>query len=127
MRARTFRVPFSRVAPEAVELEWGPEDYIVVRPLLTKSPGELATIHARLAKGADGEGAETDRQTLLLEVLSSVVIEWHLDGESGPIPRPVTWADIDALPSGLGGALFDFLFTYRGDGPEDPTTAGAPS
>lgn len=126
MRARTFRVPFSRVAPDAVELEWGPDDYVVVRPLLTKSPGELAAIHARLdtvPKGKDGEG---ERQAFLLDVLREVVVEWHLDSDAGPVPLPSTWADIDALPSGLGAALFDFVWTYRGDGP-DPTTAGAPS
>lgn len=124
MRARTFRVPFSRVAPDAVELEWGPDDYVVVRPLATKSPGELAAIHARLGETADKP--EEERQAFLLDVLREVVIEWHLSTDDGLVPMPVTWADIDALPSGLGAALFDFMWTYRGDGP-DPTTAGAPS
>lgn len=126
MRARTFRVPFSRVAPEAFELEWGPEDYVVVRPLLTKSPGELAAIHARLAEAAKGKAGEAERQTLLLSVLADVIVEWHLDSDAGPVPMPTTWAEVDALPSGLGAAIFDFMWTYRGDGP-DPTTAGAPS
>lgn len=126
MRARTFRVPFSRVAPDLQYLEWGPEDYIVVRPLFTKSPGELAVIQARaVAAAEEGEGSSA-QQSLALEVLRELVLEWHLATDDGPVPMPTTWADVDALPSGLGAALFEFMWTYRGDGP-DPTTAGAPS
>lgn len=126
MRARTFRVGFARVAPDAVELEWGPDDYLVVRPLLTRSPAYLAALEARLSEEATGKGADADRQKLLLGTLADVVVEWSLTGEDGPIALPGTWADIEALPAGLASALFDFVFTYRGDGP-DPTTAGAPS
>jgi len=125
VRARTFRVPFAKVAPEALELEWGPDDYLVIRPLLAKSPGELAGIRTRMSETA--EGNEADRQALLLDVLSDVIVEWSLRGPDGEtIPLPTTWAEVDALPSGLGSALFDFIWTYRGDGP-DPTPAGAPS
>jgi hypothetical protein len=125
MRVRTFRVPFGRIAPEAHELEWGPEDYVVIRPLLSKSPGELAAMHGRLDEAS--KGAEGQREKLLLEVLRDAVIEWSLTGEDGkPIPMPTKWAEVDSLPSGLAGALFEFLFTYRGEGP-DPTTAAQPS
>lgn len=127
MRARTFRVPFARVAPQAIELEWGPDDYLVIRPLLTRSPADVNAIYARMNAASAGEGSEDDRQALLLEVLHDVVVEWSLrDADGGTIPMPSTWAEVDALPSGLGVGLFDFIFTYRGDGP-DPTTAGTPS
>ena len=127
MRARTFRVPFSRVAPDATELEWGPDDYLVIRPLLAKSPGELAGIRTRLSETAGVKAKEAERQALLLDVLADVVVEWSLRGPEGEtITMPTTWAEVDALPTGLGGALFDFIWTYRGEGP-DPTPAGAPS
>lgn len=125
MRIRTFRVPFSRVAPEAHELEWGPEDYVVIRPLLSKSPGDLAIMHGRLDAAAKGK--EKSREEVLLDILGECIVEWSLTDASGAsIPMPRTWAEVDALPSGLASALFDFIFSYRGDGP-DPTTAGTPS
>ena len=127
MRARTFRVPFSRVAPEAVELEWGPDDYLVVRPLLSKSPGELAAIHARLNDAAGKKGSETSREAVLIDVLHEVVVEWHLEGPDGSqVPMPETWAEMDTLPSGIAAELFEFIFTYRGDTPH-PSDAGTPS
>lgn len=120
MRARTFRVPFGRVAPDAIELEWGPDDYVIIRPLLTKSPADLAVIFARLAD-------EEDAKVVAIEILDECIVEWSLMGEDGrAIPKPATWDDIDALPSGLGGALVNFLYRYRGEAP-DPTTAGQPS
>jgi hypothetical protein len=125
MRTRTFRVPFSRVAPEAHELEWGPEDFIVIRPLLAKSPGELAAMHGKLDEAS--KGTEGTREAILLEILRDAVVQWSLTGEDGEaIPMPKTWAEVDTLPSGLASALFEFLFTFRGDGP-DPTTAAQPS
>jgi hypothetical protein len=127
VRARTFRVPFSKVAPDAVELEWGPEDYLVVRPLRSMAAGEYNALLAGFRDPAKETASDAENADFLLGILRTTVLEWHLTGEDGEaIAMPATWADVDALPVGLGAELFTFLFTYTGDTP-DPTTAGAPS
>ena len=130
MRARTFRVPFSRVAPEAVELEWGPDDYVVIRPLLTRSAADAFALQAKFDKvsGMTGQKGEDARRALILEVIDELVVEWSLtDGEGRTIPKPATAEAFLALPSGLAGALFGFLMSFRGDEDGHPTTAGSPS
>ena len=65
-----------------------------------------------LTDGATRAEALAEAADCLSEALASRII----DGET--IPLPTTWAEVDALPSGLGSALFDFIWTYRGDGPD---------
>ena len=126
MRARTFRVPFSRVAPDAVELEWGPDDYVVIRPLLTRSAADAFALQARFDKVASmtGEKGEAARRALIIEVIDELVVEWSLtDGEGRTIPKPATAEAFLALPSGLAGSLFGFLMSFRGDDEAHPTIA----
>jgi hypothetical protein len=126
MRARTFRVPFARVAPEATELEWGPDDYIVVRPLLTRSAADAFAIQTSLAEvekltGTKGEDA---RRAFIVHIIDELIVEWSLtDGEGRSIPKPTTAEAFLALPSGLAGSLFGFLMGYRGDETANPTIA----
>jgi hypothetical protein len=127
MRARTFRVPFSRVAPDAVELEWGPDDYMVVRPLLTRSAAEAIALQAKLdsvsALPRDAAGQKAGR-ALILEVIGESVTEWSLtDADGRAIPLPRTDAEYLALPSGLVQAIFGFLMSYRGETEGHPTIA----
>lgn len=127
MRARTFRVPFSRVAPDAVELEWGPDDYLVVRPLLTRSAADAFILQERFDRTAKltGPKGEDARRALILEVIDELVVEWSLtDGDGRTITKPRTAAEFLALPSGLAGSLFGFLMSYRGDDEAHPTIAG---
>lgn len=127
MRARTFRVPFARVAPEATELEWGESDYVVVRPLLTRSASDAFALQAKFDKVASmgGTKGEEARRALILEVIDELIVEWSLtDGEGRTIAKPKTSEEFLALPSGLAGSLFGFLMSYRGDETANPTTAG---
>ena len=144
MRIRSFKVPFSRVLPEdAHELEFGPDDYMVVRPVFGLSAEALTELVERMqkasAKGLEvaaaeaevkGSGAvllaetEEDGDALYADVVAQTVLEWHLTDETGAaIPVPATRADAKSLPGALAGALYDFLTSYRGDGP-NPTTRG---
>ena len=126
MRARTFRVPFSEVAPEATELEWGESDYIVVRPLLTRSASDAFAIQARLTEveTLTGKKGEDARRAFIVSIIDELIVEWSLtDGEGRSVPKPTTAEAFLALPSGLAAALFGFLMGYRGDGTAHPTTA----
>jgi hypothetical protein len=126
MRARTFRVPFSQVAPEATELEWGPDDYIVVRPLLTRSASDAFAISARLAETETmtGKKGEEARRAFIVSIIDELIVEWSLtDGEGRTVPKPTTAEAFLALPSGLAASLFGFLMGYRGDEAANPTTA----
>ena len=135
MRIRTFTVPFAKVAPDATEIEFGPDDYLVVRPLfglpreqqaaIWKRISEVETL-AEVAKDAppdDGDrlAAEEKGELLILDMLRAACDEWHLDGPDGPIPIPGTPEALNALPGGLVAALYPFLVRYRGEDP-NPTT-----
>lgn len=120
MRIRSFRVPFSRVVPEdALELEFGPDDYLVVRPIFGLPADELVALSKRMA---DAE-TEEDAATLVEEVLKLAIIEWSLtDADGKSIPKPVTKDDmLKTLPGALPQAIYQFLTTYRGD-EANPTT-----
>ena len=121
MRIRSFKVPFSRVLPEdAHELEFGPDDYMVVRPVFGLSAEALTELLDRMQKAE----TEEDGDALYADVVAQTVLEWHLTDETGAaIPVPATRADAKSLPGALAGALYDFLTSYRGDGP-NPTTRG---
>lgn len=137
MRVRTFTVPFARIVGEdAKELEFGPEDYCVVRPLFglsfsdTKRWGErIAEVEKLGEQARDGEltpeqrtAAEAKADSLLLDIMRESIIEWHLGGPDGePIPMPGTPAALDALPTGLRTRIYPFLSTYRGDDPNPST------
>ena len=121
MRIRSFTVPFSRVLPEdAHELEFGPDDYMVVRPIFGLSAESLTELLERMNKAA----TEEDGDALYADVVAQTVLEWHLSDENGvAIPKPATRQDAKALPGALAGALYEFLTSYRGDG-ANPTTRG---
>lgn len=126
MRARTFRVPFAQVAPDATELEWGPDDYIVVRPLLTRSAADAFAIQARLAEieNIPGHKGELARRAFIVDIIDELIVEWSLtDADGRTVPKPTTAEAFLALPSGLAAALFGFLMGYRGDEAANPTTA----
>lgn len=119
MKIRTFRVPFSKVVPEdAHEIEFGPDDYLVVRPLFGLPAAEIAELSDRMTKADSDELAEP----LIAEVLATGILDWHLADENGvAIPKPTTGDELRKLPGALAGALYPFLTSYRGDA-ENPTT-----
>lgn len=136
MKLRTFTVPFATVAPDATELEFGPNDVLTVRPLFSLPQGEIAALAERIRRiEADAEKAieldegdpvrvkaEAASDLLVLDLIRTAVVSWSLTGpDDKPIDVPKTPADLDALPGGLAGRLYPFLSTYRGDGP-NPTT-----
>lgn len=133
MRVRTFKVPFAKVVPaEATELEFGPDDYIVVRPVFGLSASRLQHYLDLIAKATADLDPERDEKAqlaereamsdqLVLDLLEEGVREWHLSDEDGKaIARPTTAEEIRALPGALAGNLYNFLSTYRGDA-ENPT------
>ena len=116
MRVRSFRVPFSRVVPDdAHELEFGPDDYLVIRPLFGMPAARLQEYVVRIGELGEGtDQALIDR--LVLDMLTEACQEWSLTGEDGQaISKPVTGEELRALPGALAGNLFAFLSTYRGD------------
>ena len=135
MRIRTFTVPFAKVAPDATEIEFGPDDYLVVRPLFGLPREQQAAIWKRIsevetlaeaAKDAppdDGDRLATEEkgELLILDMLRTACTEWHLEGPDGPIPIPGTPEALNALPGGLAAGLYPFLTRYRGEDP-NPTT-----
>lgn len=132
MQIKTFRVPFAEiVGSEATELEFGPDDYVVVRPLFGLSRLVLSGWQpkfealAEMATNAvDDAAAQKATDKLTLELLATTCLEWHLtDGDDKPIPMPKTSADIGALPGAISAGLLTFLAGYRGADP-NPTTPG---
>lgn len=135
MRVKTFTVSFAKLAAEATELEFGPDDYLVVRPLFGLPREEQTVFGERirrvntLAEEAQSlprddparMAAEEQGESLLLDMIRSACVEWHLSGDDGPIERPGTSAALDVLPGGLVAALYPFLVLYRGEDP-NPTT-----
>ena len=121
MRAKTFTVPFSKVVgDEATELEFGPDDYLVVRPVFGLSALDLRGWVDRI-NAIDGTNQAAADQ-LVIDMLDVTCQEWHLTGpDDKPIPQPKTAAALLNLPGALAGSLFSFLSSYRGDGP-NPTT-----
>lgn len=130
MRVRTFVVPFAKiVGDDAHELEFGPDDHVVVRPLFGLSKAEIETWRDRIAEveklgTAKAPSAEAAADQLILDLLASSVIEWQLDGPDGPIPKPTTPAALNALPGAITGSVYRFLTTYRGEAATNPTTRG---
>jgi hypothetical protein len=127
MRVRTFTVPFAKIVGEdAHELDFGPEDRVVVRPLFGLSKADIEAWAARIAavedagkEEAEGAGELADR--LIIDLLSEAVIEWHLEGPEGPIGKPGTPEALNALPGAVAGSLYRFLTSYRGEAPGNPT------
>ena len=133
MRIRSFRVPFSQILDdESHELEFGPDDYLVVRPVFALSAEALQAIQERMA--AIGEAAASDdpdkvkqaerlSDKLYEDVVKATVLEWRLADENGvSIDKPATRAALRKLPGPLAGGLYNFLITYRGDDGPNPTT-----
>ena len=122
MKVRSFKVHFSRVVPDdAHELEFGPDDFLVIRPLFGMPASRLQEYVKRISE----LGEDTDQEAidgLLFDMLEEAVSEWHLSDEQGlAIPKPTTGTELRALPGALAGNLFAFLSNYRGDAP-NPTT-----
>ena len=132
MKLRTFTVPFSEVAPDATELEFGPNDILEVRPLFTLPQGEIAQWARRISateKAAEDAlelpvddparvKAEEASDLLICDMIRTAVVSWSLTGpDDKPIDVPKTPADLDALPGGLAGRLYPFLSTFRGPNP----------
>ena len=128
MQLRTFRVPFAQVVGEAAtELDFGPDDYLVVRPIFGVSKTELERWTSRFSEIADVVAVDEKRAAklsdkLVLDLLGAVVLEWHLAGPEGIIPQPGTVEALNALPGAIAGSLFGFLAGYRGEAP-NPTTS----
>ena len=126
MKVRTFTAPFRTVVGnDAHELDFGPDDYLVVRPIFGLSRSEVETWATRIREvGASEAGpvAEEAADHLILDLLRTACIEWHLAGPDGPIPQPGTREALSALPAALAAGLFGFLTTFRGH--TDPTTRG---
>lgn len=121
MRAKTFTVPFSKiVGEEATELEFGPDDYLVVRPIFSMSAEVLRGWIARINEIEPDAPQEVGDQ-IILDLLDVTCEKWSLTGSDGPIPQPKTQEALLALPGAIAGSLFGFLTTYRGEGP-NPTT-----
>ena len=128
MRIRTFRVPFAKlVGEDATELEFGPEDFLVVRPIFGLPASQVAELSKRMtALGVDEVADEAKADVLLLDLMDSAIVEWHLTGPDGEdIPRPKTGEAVRELPAGLAGAFFAFIATFRGDA-ANPTTRPLP-
>ena len=135
MKARTFTVPFSKVVgDDATELEFGPDDHLVVRPLFSLSAVEVRAVQRRiedfeakpakaqeiedLAKRQDAlDALNTEAGELILSLMDIAVRGWSLEGESGPIPRPTTVEALDDLPAAVRGGLYGWLVNYRGEDP----------
>ena len=124
MRIRTFRVPFSRIV-DVPELDFGPEDYVVLRPVFGQPADVLTEFLERVAALTDEDKDESDR--FALDLLERTVAEWHLTDEAGEaIAQPRTAAEMYRLPAQVSGGLVTFVMGYRGDGP-DPTIGSAPA
>lgn len=149
MRVRTFTVPFAKVAPDATELEFGPDDFLVVRPIfglsqaessawvdrmdaveqaglaLVQQPDETDEAFTKRKRSAAYTRAFTEAEDaatgLTLDLIRQTVVEWHLDGPDGPIPMPQTGAQLNALPVGVRTRLYPFLVRYRGEDPNPST------
>lgn len=127
MQVRTFTVPFAKVVgDEAHELEFGPDDFVVVRPLFGLSRGEIAAWQERIqavevmaeTKAPEAEAASDQ---LVLDLLHAAIVKWSLEGPDGSIEMPGTPEALNALPGALGGSLYQFLTTYRGEAGANPT------
>jgi hypothetical protein len=128
MQVRSFRVPFGQVCPEATELDFGPDDYLVVRPLFGLSKTALEGWTTRFgevttALATDEKKAAKLGDRLLLDLMGTAIVEWHLAGPDGPIPQPGTIEAVNALPGAIAGSLLGFLSSYRGEAPGNPTTS----
>ncbi len=120
MQIKTFTVPFSEIVPaEAFELEFSENDQIVVRPIFGQPVSEIRDLQERLAKMTEIT-SEAEAYEMVLEIMARSIIRWHLDGPDGPIDKPTTPEELNALPGALRGALFPFLISFRGRGP-NPT------
>lgn len=119
MQYKTFKVPFSEVVgDDHPEVEFGPEDYLVVRPIFAFPVREISDFRERVGKIEELPDAEA--ADLLTDILSRTIKEWHLETPDGPIPMPKTADDLDSLPAAIRSMLLPFILTFRGRGP-DPT------
>lgn len=132
MKLRTFTVPFTDVAPDAQELEFGPSDVLTVRPLFSLPQGQIAEWAERIRQTETAAEAaielpvddpvrvkaEEASDLLILDMIRTAVVSWSLTGpDDKPIDVPKTPADLDALPGGLAGRLYPFLSVFRGPNP----------
>lgn len=123
MQIRSFAVPFARVVEgtDSHELAFDEGDYLVVRPIFALPSRAIRDVRDRIAAMTE-TSTDAEADALTLDLIAHTVAEWHLAGPDGPIAKPATAADLNELPGVLRGALFGFLSSYRGEGP-DPTPA----
>jgi len=121
MRAKTFTVPFAKiVGDEATELEFGPDDVLVIRPIFSMSAEQLRGWIKRINE-IDSEASAEIGDQIVIDLLDATVQKWSLSGPDGePILQPRTPEALVALPGAVAGSLFGFLSSYRGEGP-NPT------
>ena len=130
MRVRTFVVPFATIVGEdAHELDFGPDDHVIVRPLFGLSKTEIEAWGARITEvqrlGEEkADGAEAAADQLILDLIADGITEWVLDGPDGAIAKPTTPDALNALPGAIAGSLYRFLTTYRGEAATNPTKRG---
>lgn len=130
MRVRTFTVPFKQiVGDEALELDFGPDDFVVVRPLFGLSKTIIEQWTTRITEVeklaiSDEPGASDAADRLIVDLLAEGILSWHLEGPTGPIEKPGTPEALNALPGAIVGALYRFLTQYRGEPGPNPTTRG---
>jgi len=139
MRAKTFTVPFAKIVGEdATELEFGPDDYLVVRPIFGMSALDIRATQNRIeafeAKPTEAQKIADPKKRaqamdklnieageLILSLMDLAIIDWKLADDKGSIDRPRTVEALDNLPGAIRGGLYGFLCNYRGeDG--NPTT-----
>jgi len=119
MEIRHFTVPFGRILEDSPELNFGPDDYCVIRPIFSRPATDIRSLAGRIGEVTD----ETDDSVvdrLIIDLLDQCILTWSLTGPDGPIAKPATPDALNALPGVLRGALFSFLTSYRGEGP-NPT------
>jgi hypothetical protein len=124
VKYQTHAIPFHRAIPDALELEFGPNDFLRVRPLRSFPKHITRDFFDRL-KDVDetSEEGQEFAQQLVIDLLDLVVLEWSLEGPEGQIPMPRTPEALLALPDALSSGLFKFLIYYRGlNDAENPTT-----
>lgn len=132
MRIRDVTISFADAIGDVVtELDFGPDDTLTVRPLFVLPREEANALLER--KAALEEQAEAAAKTprgskerakaeqagdqFIVDLIGLAITGWRLDGPDGPIQKPATTEQLNALPAGLAAALYPFLLTFRGRDP----------
>ena len=141
MQPRTATVPFADILGESAnEIDFGPDDFAVVRPLYSHPGVKIRDLLDRInalgrAPAIPPDSSPEERQRLedahavaqeeegdriLLDMLDLCIVTWSLYEDGVAVPMPRTPDALNRLPSALRGALYVFLMSFRGKGP-NPT------